>query len=186
VEANPSVRFIRINDLTSEENIIEMFSQINFREDELYFLYSTIGGFMSAKIEDTEYEKLKYIFGINLYSQFLLGKHFFINAGKTAGGSICFTSAYTSFKEESNKSAYGASKAALNYIVRTMALEGINNNLTANAIAPYALDTPDNRSWIEKTINLISPEKVAEKVDYIFRSYREINGQIIRMPEIIA
>ena len=186
IRESKDINIIKIGDLAKEEAVRELFSQITFHEDEKYFLYSTIGGFSSGKIEDLEYDNFVKIFELNFFSQFLIAKHFSKNCANTQGGSLCFTSAYTALTPEKEKGAYGTSKAALNYFAGVLANEGINKNLTVNVIVPYALDTSDNKVWIENEANLISPSKIAETAEFLFESHPEVNGRLVKMPENIA
>jgi len=102
---------------------------------------------------------------------------------KSFGGAICFTSAFTGKHPEELKFAYGAAKSALNYLVKTLSLEGSAINLSVNAIAPFIIDTPANREWI-KNANIsswIRPGEFGELVHSLFTHYNFISGNIIEL-----
>jgi NAD(P)-dependent dehydrogenase (short-subunit alcohol dehydrogenase family) len=170
------------DDLTKEENIKEAFSKIEIGENGLYFLFSTIGGFSGGNIEDTGYDSWNKMFALNVNISFLIGKYFSQLTSASKGGSICFTSAATSLNAERGKAAYGASKSALNYLVKTMAAEGKDLKLTANAIAPFVLDTEANREWVTDESIMVKPEDIGELLDSIFNNFEIVSGNIIELP----
>ena len=175
--------FIQSKDLLLEENVKKVFSEIAPAKDKIFFLLSTIGGYSGGKIlweiEQKDWESL---FKINVEISFLIAKYFSLLVKESAGGSICFTSALTSFNAESKKSLYGASKAALNYLVQTLALEGKEINLSANAIAPIILDTKENREWVKDSTLLIKMNEIGELIYNLFDNFRIVSGNIIKLP----
>lgn len=177
---------IIVEDLTEEQNIIEAFNKIRVSKDSYYYLFDTIGAYWGGKrIEETPYEEWKKMFDINLNSSFLVGKEFMKLAALSKGGSICFTSAYTAASNEPGIAAYGASKSALNYFVKTLAEEGKSINLSANAIAPYILDTESNRKWIDDKNKLIPLRELCVVVENIFQSRKIFTGNIIFFSETL-
>lgn len=174
---------IQTGDLSSEKEIKEVFSKVKPAKDKLLFLFSTIGGYSGGKnlweIEQGEWE---FIFKLNVEISFLIAKHFALIIKECSGGSVCFTSAATSLKAESQKSSYGASKSALNYLVQTLAKEGKAINLSANAIAPFILDTEENREWVKDETSLVKLEEIGELVYNIFSNFKIVSGNIIQLP----
>ena len=153
---------VAIKDLSVEENVKSAFEQVPLEKQSTYFLISTIGGYFGGKsIIDTEYSDWLSQMNLNLNSQFLISKYFMKLIRQTAGGSICFISAFTGLYPEANKAAYGVSKNALNYLTRILALEGKEPGFTANAIAPYIINTPKNREWVKDTNLMVSPNEIA-------------------------
>jgi NAD(P)-dependent dehydrogenase (short-subunit alcohol dehydrogenase family) len=121
----------------------------------------------------------------NIKTSFLIGKYFSRLVKESAGGSILFTSAMTGLAPEKGKISYGLSKSSINYIVESLALEGTEINFTANAIAPYILDTPANRSWMGENYDydtLIKPAEVGELVHSVFLNFHFVSGNVIKLP----
>jgi NAD(P)-dependent dehydrogenase (short-subunit alcohol dehydrogenase family) len=120
---------------------------------------------------------------MNLKTNFLIAKHFSSLVKKSYGGSICFTSAYTGNNPEELKFSYGAAKSALNYLVKTLSLEGNNINLSVNAIAPFIIDTPANREWMKNAnySSWMKPDEIAELIHSLFQNYNFISGNIIEL-----
>lgn len=184
---NLSYTYIKCGDLTIEKNVEDVFSNFNSNKDIELFLFSTIGGYSGGKtlweITSDEFEKR---IKVNLFSNFLIGKQFSILAQKSAGSSICFTSAMSSFRKETGKGVYAISKSALNFYVEVLALEGKQINMSANAISPNILDTAENRSWVNDLSLMTSPEQIGEFVHNIFLNYQTVTGNIFKMPFSIS
>jgi len=177
---------IQIKDLTKEENVISAFSQIKPDKDTCYFLFSTIGGFWGGEtIWETKLEDWNRMISLNLNANFLLAKHFSWIVKASAGGSICITAAYTAENPEAMKGAYGVSKSALVHLVKTLAIEGQKINLSANAISPYIIDTPANRSWMADAdfSKWIKPEEIGEVVYSLFSNFSYISGNVITLKD---
>ncbi len=173
---------IKVNDLSKEDNVIEAFKHVSASKNELFFLYTTIGGFAGGKslweIEVSEWDKM---IDMNLKTGFLIAKHFAGIIKNSAGGSICFTAAFTGLNPEANKSAYGVSKSALIHLTKSLALEGEKINLSVNAIAPYIIDTPANREWMKDSdfSKWIKPAEIGELAYSLFTNFYFITGNII-------
>lgn len=179
-----NVKKIIIKDLSVEENVKDSFNSIVPSNDSIYYLFSTVGGFTGGKkIWETEVGYFDRMINMNLKTNFLIAKYFSLLVKDSHSGSICLTSAYTGLVAEDGKGVYGASKAALIHIVKTLAEEGKEINLSANAIAPYIIDTPSNREWMTDSDyeKWIKPSEIGEFVDSIFQNYNLISGNIFKL-----
>jgi NAD(P)-dependent dehydrogenase (short-subunit alcohol dehydrogenase family) len=175
---------IVIKDLSTEKNVAEAFQKIKPSKDTLFFLYSTVGGYAGGKtIGETDEEEWNRMMDMNLKANFFIAKYFTRLIANSAGGSICFTAAETGINPERKKAAYGTSKSALIHLVKTLSLEGAEINLSANAVAPYILDTPANRDWMDKKDyhKMIKPEEIGEFADDLFNNFYFISGNIVRL-----
>lgn len=177
-----NVHKIKIKDLSEEKNVIEAFNSVDKSKDELFFLYSTVGGFSGGKslweMDISEWDKM---INMNLRTGFLIAKHFARLVKDSAGGSICFTAAFTGLNPEVNKSAYGVSKSGLVHLTKSLALEGEKINLSVNAIAPYIIDTPANREWMKDSdfSKWVKPVEIGELAHNLFSNFYFITGNII-------
>jgi NAD(P)-dependent dehydrogenase (short-subunit alcohol dehydrogenase family) len=175
---------VNIKDLSVEKNVEEIFSSIKPSADTLFFLYSTVGGYAGGKLisetDETEWDKMM---NMNLKSNFFIAKYFSKLVEKSAGGSICFTAAETGINPEKGKSAYGTSKSGLIHLMKILALEGKSIKLSANAIAPYILDTPANRAWMKDAdySGWIKTEEIGDLAYSIFSNFFFISGNVIRL-----
>jgi NAD(P)-dependent dehydrogenase (short-subunit alcohol dehydrogenase family) len=181
---NNEVKQILINDLSVEENVKIAFSKVTPSRDTAFFLFSTIGGFTGGRmIWETEVGYFDRMINMNLKTSFLIAKYFSLLVKDSHSGSICLTSAYTGLVAEPGKAVYGASKAALIHLIKSLAEEGKEINLSANAIAPFIIDTPANREWMKDADYeaWIKPGEIGEFVDSIFQSYNLLSGNIYQL-----
>lgn len=179
-----NINRIIVNDLSVEKNVREAFGKVVPSKDSVYYLFSTVGGFTGGKkIWETEVGYFDRMITMNLKTNFLIAKYFSLLVNDSHSGSICLTSAMTGLVPESGKAVYGASKAGLIHLVNTLAEEGKELKLSANAIAPYIIDTPSNREWMQNADydNWIKPSEIGEIVDSIFQNYNLISGNIFEL-----
>lgn len=180
------VKQLLVKDLSIENNVMASMFEIKTSEKTQLFLFSTIGGYYGGTtVWETEEKDFDRMFAMNLKSNFFIAKHFSSLVKKSYNGSICFTSAYTGENPEQNKFAYGASKSALNYLVKTLALEGKHINLASNAIAPFIIDTPANREWMKEAdySSWQKPEEIGELVHSLFNDNNFVSGNIIELKQ---
>ncbi len=173
-----------VKDLSIEENVKNAFQNISPSKDTAYFLFSTVGGFAGGKtVWETSVEEWDNMMTINLKTSFLIAKYFSELVKNSHSGSIFFTAAFTGLNAEAKKAAYGASKGGLIYLVETLAKEGKVLKLTANAIAPYIIDTPANRDWMQESDfeSWVKPFEIGEFVHSIFTNYNFITGNIFKL-----
>jgi len=178
---------ISISDMTKEENVAQAFQSIVLEKESNYFLFSAIGAYIGGEaIAETKYSDFMKMLNINLSTSFLLSKYFSKLVQNTNGGSICFTSAKSSLYPEENRGAYNISKNAVNVLVKTLALEGKRFNLSANAVAPYVIDSAENREWVEDKSLLVSSSEICQMVQSLFKNYKTVTGNIIELPGSIG
>lgn len=177
------IKQIIVEDISQEKNAASAFSKITPGKENIYFLFSTIGGYVGGKpIADTSLKDFEHLLSVNLTSAFLLSKYFARLISDSKGGSICFTSALSSLEPQRLNAIYGITKNSLNFLVKSLALEGEGINLTANAVAPYIIDTPENREWVSEFSTMVGTQKVCEAVQKIFSNWEITSGQIIVLP----
>ncbi len=131
----------------------------------------------------TNYEDWSKMLNINLNTSFLIAKHFSNIVKESAGGSICFTSAYTALNPQKKTAAYGVSKAGLIHLVKSLAIEAEEIKLSVNAIAPYVIDTEANRKWGKESDypGWIKPEEIGELANNIFSNFNFISGNVFQL-----
>ena len=182
--AQRNVKQIIVKDLSVEENVKNAFSEIPPSKETMFFLFSTIGGFFGGKkVWETNTADFDRMLSMNLKTSFLIAKHFSLLVKESHSGSICLTSAYTGLIAEPGKAVYGTSKAALIHLIKSLAEEGKEINLSANAIAPFIIDTPANRDWM-KDANFsewIKPSEIGDFVESISQNYNLLSGNIYQL-----
>lgn len=76
-------------------------------------------------------------------------------------------------------SAYGASKAAVESLTRTLAAEGARSGVLANAVSPYALSQMTRGYMRSDMAERFTPDRVAPLVAWLSSQACTVNGQII-------
>lgn len=183
---DPTTVNIKIEDLSVEENVKQAFSHIKASKDTAFFLFSTVGGFAGGKkVWETDLDEFKKMINMNLTASFLIAKYFALLVKNSHSGSICYTAAYTGLFPENSKAAYGTSKSALIHLVKSLAEEGRDINLSVNAIAPFIIDTPANREWMKNADfeNWMKPEEIGELIHSVFNNYNFVSGNIIKLTD---
>ena len=83
------------------------------------------------------------IMDINLTASFVLGQaaaRAMVAAGN--GGTILYTASISGVAASTGDAHYGVSKAGIISLVKTMAIELVEHNITVNCVSPGPLDTP--------------------------------------------
>lgn len=182
--SSDKIKQITISDLSDEKNVQTAFNKIPIYKDAEYFLFSTIGGFFGGKkIWETSIEEMMKMLNMNLITNFNIAKSFALLVKEANGGAIIFTSAYTANHPEENKFAYGMSKSAISYLVKSLAIEGQAIKLCSMALAPFIIDTKANREWMSQAdfSKWIKPEEIGELIYDLFKNHKINSGNIIEL-----
>jgi 3-oxoacyl-[acyl-carrier protein] reductase len=142
------------------------------------------------EVEDTEYIQT---LEINLNSNRVLLKAVLPGMEKRKFGRIVAVSSSYSTITKAGRSSYSISKAALEALIRSIALENAQSNILANSIVPGFIETPlthknNTRSQIDRVLERIpmqrlgSPMEVASLASFLISEENSyITGQSIRI-----
>lgn len=171
-------------DFSNEQQCVAFFEQLEVNPADKWFLFSSVGGYTGGKkLAEHSVDELHKMVMLNIKVSFLILKHFTGLVAGCSGGSAMFTSAMTGLSPAENNAVYGATKAALNYLVQSAALESQKMNLSVNAIAPNLIQTPENLNWAgeEAYARMQNPAEVGELVYQLFRNFHIMTGNIIEL-----
>jgi len=143
--------------------------------------------FMMSRIED-----FKEAMQVNFYAVVQISQYMVKCMLKRKGGSIINLCSISGMDMNAGNAAYGASKAALASLTRTMALELAKANIRVNAIAPGFVDTEMNQRVESGYMNTIlqqtalgriaQPEEIARIAVFLASDETSyMTGQIIRV-----
>ena len=143
--------------------------------------------FVMSKVDD-----FKQMMQVNLYGPILITQYVIKNMLKQKKGSIINLSSVSALDSNAGNAAYGASKAALASLTKTMSKELAKANIRVNAIAPGFVDTDMNSQistqYLQKMMEQISVGRLADVAEIaklaVFLGSDDasyITGQIIRV-----
>ncbi len=143
--------------------------------------------FMMSRIED-----FKEVMQVNFYAVVQISQYMVKCMLKQKGGSIINLCSISGMDMNAGNAAYGASKAALASLTRTMARELAKFNIRVNAIAPGFVDTEMNQRIESGYMNTIlqqtalgriaQPEEIARIAVFLASDEASyMTGQIIRV-----
>ena len=159
-EEFPNIK-VSILDSTKNDEIKVFFSKI----DKVDVLFNAVGYVHHGTIMECEEKDWDFSFNVNVKSMYLMIKEILPKMIKHNKGNIInMSSIVSSLRGLPNRFAYGATKAAIVGLTKSIAADFIKNNIRCNAIAPGTVHTP---SWEERVA--ATPDPVKAKKDFIAR-----------------
>ncbi len=135
-------------------------------------LFNAVGFVHHGTILDCSEEDWDFSFNTNIKSMYFMCKSILPVMLKNNGGSIInIASIASSITGLPNRFVYGASKAAIIGLTKSIASDFVKQNIRCNAIAPGTVFTP---SWEDRVKQ--SPDPVQAKKDFIARQPMERLG----------
>jgi len=173
-EEFPNIK-VSILDSTKNDEIKVFFSKI----DKVDVLFNAVGYVHHGTIMECEEKDWDFSFNVNVKSMYLMIKEILPKMIKQNKGNIInMSSIVSSLRGLPNRFAYGATKAAIIGLTKSIAADFIKNNIRCNAIAPGTVHTP---SWEDRVA--AAPDPVKAKKDFIAR---QPMGRLATAEEIAA
>ena len=154
---------IKVKTLDSTDNnaILEFVKTL----DNVDVLFNAVGFVHHGTILDCEEKDWDFSFDVNIKSMYFMCKAIIPLMVKQNGGSIInISSIASSLKGLPNRFVYGASKAAIIGLTKSIASDFVKQNIRCNSIAPGTVFSP---SWQDRVNQ--SPDPVQAKKDFIAR-----------------
>lgn len=152
--------------------------------DRLDALVNLAGGFdSSGPVAQSDPAAFQRLLQINLTTAYLTTRAFF-PAVQAARGSIVFfaSEAVLEGARTSGTSSYVAAKSAVVALMRSVADEGREHGVRANALAPGSIRTATNVASMGADARFVEREDVASTVAFLCSdAARAITGQVIRL-----
>jgi len=173
-EEFPNIK-VSILDSTKNDEIKVFFSKI----DKVDVLFNTVGYVHHGTIMECEEKDWDFSFNVNVKSMYLMIKEILPKMIKHNKGNIInMSSIVSSLRGLPNRFVYGATKAAIVGLTKSIAADFIKSNIRCNAIAPGTVHTP---SWEDRVA--AAPDPVKAKKDFIAR---QPMGRLATAEEIAA
>lgn len=129
-------------DVTDESAIAATIESVIARHGRLDILVTSAGIQRYGSTTETTLEEWDEVMSTNLRGAFLAAKHALPALRETGGGSIVFVSSVQAFVTQAGVAAYSTSKAAVNALARSVAIDEARYGVRANAVCPASVDTP--------------------------------------------
>ena len=150
ISKNKFIYFEKV-DLSNENEINEVINKFIKKEKRIDYIVNAAGVLWFDK--DLGLEKIKNdiwdkVFRINLKSMLIVIKKILPNMKKNKFGSIVNISSIDALSgDDKPQEAYGASKAAMIRLSKSIAIQYANKNIRSNSILPGPVDTPMQKRW---------------------------------------
>jgi NAD(P)-dependent dehydrogenase (short-subunit alcohol dehydrogenase family) len=170
-------------DLTDEGQTVSTIGEILGRYGRIDVLVHAMGGFAGGEpLAETGLDVWNRMMAINFHSALYVCRSVVPHMIQTGSGRIVAVGSRVGVQAEAKLSAYGASKAALNSLIQTIAIEVKTHGVTANVVLPSTMDTEANRAWgsAGQIANWVRPESVAGVILWLAsEAAADVNGALI-------
>src|SRR5436190_16159569 len=172
IEGKDGIR-TRVLDVTDPAGIAKTAQEAG----EVNVLFNCAGIVQHGTLLDCTLEQWNLAFRVNVTSMFLATKAFLPGMLRNGGGSIInMSSVASSVRGLPNRFAYGASKAAVIGLTKSIAADFVTKGIRCNAVCPGTVDTPS----LQDRINAF-PDPVEARKMFIAR---QPMGRLARAEEI--
>lgn len=140
------------HDVREEDQWAALTAHVLATHGRLDILVNNAGIFSSCKVDETSLEDFRRVVDINLTGCFLGCKHgvrAMKQNPKPSGGSIINVSSVSGLRGQLGNGAYGASKAGVGLLTKTVAVENAALQIRCNSIHPGIMHTPMFEALLE-------------------------------------
>ena len=153
-----------------EKSIQDMAQSVVGAHGRVDCLINLVGGFFGGKtVADTPVSDWDRMMEMNLKSVFLCSKHVFPIMLRQKYGRIVNVGSRPALEGGAENAAYAASKAGVVNLTKSLAQEGLEHGITANAVLPSIIDTPINREFMadQDFSKWVTPEALARAILFL-------------------
>lgn len=148
-------------DVSNRVNVEQAIKTIYAKEKKINFLFANAGRHLFANIEDTSYEQLESLVGINLMGTFYLLKAVIPVMKQQQKGNIVLMGSDQAFVGKASSAVYGMTKGAIAQLTKSTAIDYAAFNIRANCICPGTIQTPLLDNAVIQFVNKSGQEAAA-------------------------
>ncbi|BAH55346.1 putative oxidoreductase [Rhodococcus opacus B4] len=167
---HPNLQLVR-TDLADEDDLENVVAIAGDDADRpLFGVVNLVGGFTSGtRVHETPVATLDAQLNLNVRTAYTVTQSALPHLIRGGGGSVICMSAAATRRPFPGAASYIASKAAVVALVETLALEYIDDHIRVNALLPFVIDTPGNRSAMPDSDRKgwSKPTEIAKVVDFL-------------------
>jgi NAD(P)-dependent dehydrogenase (short-subunit alcohol dehydrogenase family) len=168
-------------DVSKKEEVDFAVEKIFSKEGKVDFLFANAGVHLFATLEETSYEQLHSIIGINVLGVFYLLKKIIPVMKQLQKGSVVLMGSDQVFVGKASSSVYGMTKGAIGQLTKSTAIDYAPFGIRVNCICPGTIDTP----LLHKAVKHFS-DKTGTREEDVYKSLDTVQplGRIGRPEEI--
>lgn len=157
-----------VADLSEKSELEQFVKFVKQNWDRVDVLVNNVGTNIRKKTEDVSYEIYEKIMNTNLNSAFHITRMLYPLLKKSEQSNIVFVSSVAGLTYVKTGAVYAMSKAAMNQLVKNLAVEWAENNIRVNAVAPWYIATPlakqvlKNETYLQEVLNRTPMKRVGE------------------------
>ncbi|MGR8918447.1 MAG: SDR family NAD(P)-dependent oxidoreductase [Gammaproteobacteria bacterium] len=154
LEAHPDRLAYVAGDVTEGADLDRIVAAAVERFGRIDVLFNNHGAMVGSPLLETTEAELDLVWNVNVRASFLLSQRCARQmVAQGGGGAIVHNSSVGGLVGFPDMAAYGASKAGVAQLARSMANDLKDHGIRVNAVAPGGIDTPMPRKYVEKFDN---------------------------------
>jgi NAD(P)-dependent dehydrogenase (short-subunit alcohol dehydrogenase family) len=147
IEAGGGVCHVKTADVTKVESVRALFAESDRVFDELNVVVNNAGITITGSVTDLDEDQWDRELAINLKSVYLMSKEAWPRLVASSNAAIVNAASIAGTWAIPADAAYCASKAAVVMLTKCMALDGANDGIRVNCVAPGFIETPMIRGF---------------------------------------
>lgn len=176
---------VRRVDLSSSEEVVRLFDEMESNSGIPQSVVHLVGGFRWARLADTTDQDWNYLMKLNLETTFRVFRECARRFERVGRGTVVAVASPAALEGAAGVGAYAASKAGVVRLVESLAREIGPFGGRANAVLPGTMDTPANRADMPgaDASKWVSTDAVAAVIHYLTTpAAAAVNGAAVRVP----